>query len=682
MGTTEFLKTLFGLCNSPAIFQKYINAIFRELIAEKVVLIYLDDLIIPSGTEKEGLCRLQRVLSTASDHGLNVRWNKCYFLQRRIEYLGHVTENGSVRPSKQKTLTVMNFPVPVNVKQVQSFLGLTSYFRKFIPQYSLIARPLSNLLKEKVKFQFDEEQRQAFQHLKTILSQDSVLKLYRIGVETELHTDASSQGYGAILLQRNAEDLLFHPVYYASWKTTEVESRYTSYELEVLAIIKSLVKFRVYLLGISFKIVTDCQAFALTIKKKDLCVRVARALLLEEFDYTIEHRPGRSMRHVDALSRNPPHVMSIYESNESILTRLSKAQRDDDNLKPIFETLKYGTYDDFVLQNNVLYKKYEDDLLLVVPKAMQREIVKQTHDRGHFSVKKVEQLLKKEFWFTHMREKIEKVIRNCVSCILVERKHGKQEGLLHNIPKGNSPLETYHADHVGPITNTKKGYAHLLVIVDAFSKFTWLYPTKSTTSEEAISRLTRQAAVFGNPRQIVTDRGTAFTSHAFRQYCEEQKIQHILYTTGVPRGNGQVERVNRIVIPVLSKLAAPKTDNWYKHVDQVQQYINSSPSRSTGLSPFELLIGKNMLLKDDLALKELVEFENIRMLQEERNQLRKQASEAIRKVQRENLIVYNRKRKKPSIYKDGELVAIRRTQNVPGNKYEVSRPVQDCKRNG
>lgn len=101
---------------------------------------------------------------------------------------------------------------------------------------------------------------------------------------------------------------------------------------------------------------------------------------------------------------------------------------------------------------------------------MQREIIKQTHEKGHFAINKVEQMLKKEFWFIHMRKRIEKVIRNCVSCILVERKCGKQEGWLHSILKGDSPLDTYHMDHVGPITNTKKGYAHLLVVVDSFSR--------------------------------------------------------------------------------------------------------------------------------------------------------------------------------------------------------------------
>jgi len=594
---------------------------------------------------------------------------ECRFLQRRIEYLGYIIEEGCVKPSKQKTLSVINFPKPTCVKQVQSFLGLTGYFRKFIPQYSIIARPLSNLLKNEVKFHFDEEQEHAFQQLKNILCQEPVLQLYRANAETELHTDASSQGFGAILLQRNIKDQFFHPIYYASWKTTEAESKYMSYELEVLAIIKALNKFRVYLLGITFKIVTDCQAFSLTMNKKDLCVRVARwALLLEEFNYSIEHRPGKAIRHVDALSRNPPCVMIIREDNESLITRLSKAQRSDENLKSIYEMIKHNIDSNFLLQNNILYKKDNDDLLLVVPKAMQREIIKQIHDQGHFATRKVEQLLRKEFWFTGMREKVEKVIRNCIPCILAERKSGKQEGWLHNLPKGSTPLDTYHLDYLGPIPSTKKSYAHLLVVIDSFSKFTWLYPTRSTTSEETIDKLTKQSAVFGNPRQIITDRGTAFTSHMFKQYCANENVQHVLCTTGVPRSNGQVERANRTIIPILSKLSAPKPENWYKYVEQVQQYINASPSRSTGLSPFELLIGKTMRLKDDLKLKELIDSENIKLIQEERNELRERAKKAISKIQEENSRVYNRKRKKPNIYKIGDLVAIKRTQFAPGSK--------------
>lgn len=245
-GHYEFLRAPFGLCNSPAVFQKFINAIFRELIANETVLTYLDDLIIPSRDEKEGVRKLRNVLTVASDHGLNINWSKCHFLEKRIEYLGHVIESGCMRPSDRKTQAVMNFPTLNNTKQVQSFLGLTGYFRKFIRGYSEIARPLSDLLKKDVKFRFGDEQKNAFQELKNILSREPLLKLYRVGADTELHTDASSHGFGAILCQRDDLDQLFHPVYYASWKTSEAESKYSSYELEVLAVIRALNKFRIF----------------------------------------------------------------------------------------------------------------------------------------------------------------------------------------------------------------------------------------------------------------------------------------------------------------------------------------------------------------------------------------------------------------------------------------------------
>lgn len=195
---------------------------------------------------------------------------------------------------------------------MQSFPGLSGYFRKFIPGYLTIARPLTNLLRANVKFRFGIDERNAFVRLKTMLSENPILKLYRIGAETELHTDASALGYGAILLQRDSESQCLHPINYFSKKTIPAEAKYTSYELEVLAIVKALKRFRIYLLGFAFTIVTDCRAFTLTMNKKDLCVRVARwALLLEEFNYRIEHRPGRNMAHVDALSHNPLPACSL-----------------------------------------------------------------------------------------------------------------------------------------------------------------------------------------------------------------------------------------------------------------------------------------------------------------------------------------------------------------------------------
>ena len=143
---------------------------------------------------------------------------------------------------------------------------------------------------------------------------------------------------------------------------------------------------------------------------------------------------------------------------------------------------------------------------------------------------------------------VEHVISNCLDYIPAERKSGKQEGYLNPLDKGDTPLDTYHIDHVGPMTATRKRYVHIFVVVDAFTKFTWLYPTKSTDAADVIDRLKRQAAVFGNSRRIISDRGTAFTSNAFREYCEEENIEHLLTTTGVPRRNGQAERQDTYTI--------------------------------------------------------------------------------------------------------------------------------------
>ena len=246
-GQYEFLKVPFGLCNSPSVFQRYVNAIFRDLIARKIVLTYMDDLIVHSLDNETGIENLRIVLDKVSRFGLKINWSKCRFLQTAIEYLGHVIEGGSISPAGEKIKAVSNFKTSTCAKEIQSFLGSSGYFRKYIPGFSVIARPLSNLLRNDVKFKFELEQQQAIQTLKKFLCSQPVLKLYIVGAETELHTDASSHGYGAILMQRDNDDNAFHTVYYASGKTTPAEEKFTSYELEVLAIVKALEKFRVYL---------------------------------------------------------------------------------------------------------------------------------------------------------------------------------------------------------------------------------------------------------------------------------------------------------------------------------------------------------------------------------------------------------------------------------------------------
>lgn len=157
-GHYEFLRVPFGFCNSSAVFQRFINLIFRDLMRQGVALAYMNDLTVPSSSVEDDI---GRVLAT-SKAGLVINWKKCRFLQIRVKFLGHVIEGGRVYPSDLKTETVRRIPEPTNIKHVQSFLGLSGYFRKFIPGYSTIARPLSNFLKTGVQFCFGAAEKDAF----------------------------------------------------------------------------------------------------------------------------------------------------------------------------------------------------------------------------------------------------------------------------------------------------------------------------------------------------------------------------------------------------------------------------------------------------------------------------------------------------------------------------------------
>lgn len=173
-GMYEFLRAPFGLCNSSAIFQKYINMVFKNLIRERTVLVYMDDLIIPSNDVESGIIKVERVLQVAAAAGLQINWKKCAFLQEEVEFLGCMVANGKIRPSDRKTEAVRCFPEPTNVNQLQRYVGLTSYFRKFIRNYASIARPLTDMLRANVEFRFGETERNAFVQLKILLCEKPI----------------------------------------------------------------------------------------------------------------------------------------------------------------------------------------------------------------------------------------------------------------------------------------------------------------------------------------------------------------------------------------------------------------------------------------------------------------------------------------------------------------------------
>jgi len=325
--------------------------------------------------------------------------------------------------SSRHVNAVEKFPQPKKIVDVQRFLGLTNYFRKFIENYAVKTKPLNDLLRKSSTFNFDENCQQAFKRLKQDLIAFPVLRLYNPLLATELHTDACSLAIAGILLQKQGSKI-WAPVAYYSQTTNNVESKYHSFELEMLAIVKSVERFHIYLYGLDFTVVTDCNALVHAINKANLNPRIARwTLKLQNYNFKIVHREGRRMSHVDALSRavNLVQIMPLEKE-------LQYRQLQDNRLKVIAENLEFEDNDKFILFDGLVYRKQPDKHRFVVPDSMINNIIRVYHDElAHCGLEKTVQGITANYWFP-LQKRVRDYIDNCLTCLMANTSVNAREG--------------------------------------------------------------------------------------------------------------------------------------------------------------------------------------------------------------------------------------------------------------
>ncbi|XP_063994904.1 uncharacterized protein LOC135172646 [Diachasmimorpha longicaudata] len=596
LGQFECLRMPFGIKTAPATFQRYINTIFQEEIKAGNVVISMDDILIATEPLSE---------------------------QFEFQLKAFSQQRAALRP-----LRIFRFLE--QCERFRVFWGFVLSSENLL-SFSTIARPLYNLVKKNIEFKFEMEELEAFKTLKSRLICFPILALYSPKDETELHCDASSKGFGAALMQKKA-DGNFHPVFFLSKLTTDTESSYHSFELETLAIIYALRKFRIYLQGLKFKIVTDCDSLRMTLSKKELNPHIARwALELMTNDYSIEHRPGIRMRHVDALSRKSAVIM-------------------DPSIVEIRDGLECREHKFYELRNGLVYRKKNEKLLFYVPQQMEANVIFKYHDE-------MGNMAKEKTCGAH--------IKNCLKCISFSPSSGKCEGYLHIVPKGNVPFATIHVDHVGPIDRNRLIKQNVLGVVDGFTKFVKLYATKSTSSKEAIVCLREYFQNYSRPNVLVSDRGTCFTSGEFEEFFQAQHIKHIKITTGSPQANGQVERVNRVIVPMLAKLSDNENGKyWYKVISDVEFAINNTINKSTGQTPSKLLFGINQTGNVFDDLKEYLKSMGTEDDQCDLEVVRDKAAGQITKSQEYNKMYVDRKSRTANEYEKGDLIMLPNFKNT------------------
>ncbi|CAM4623943.1 unnamed protein product [Caretta caretta] len=302
VGLYEFNVLPFGLRNAPASFQRLVDGLLAGL--GEYAVTYLDDVAIFSDSWAEHLEHLQKVFERIREAGLTVKAKKCQIGLNRVTYLGHQVGQGTINPLQAKVDAIQKWPVPKSKKQVQSFLSLVGYYRRFVPQYSQITAPLTDLTKKKQPnaIQWTEECQKAFNQLKVTLMSDPVLRAPDFDKLFLVNTDASEHGVGAVLMQEGP-DQEFHPVVFLSKKLSERESNWSVTEKECYTIVYALEKLRPYICGWHFHLQTDHAALqwlhTATGNNKNL---IWWSLALQDFDFDIQHISGASNKVADALS--------------------------------------------------------------------------------------------------------------------------------------------------------------------------------------------------------------------------------------------------------------------------------------------------------------------------------------------------------------------------------------------
>lgn len=363
-GHYEYVRMPFGLKNAPATFQRMMNHVLRDFL-NIICVVYLDDILIFSTSLQEHIDAINKIFDRLRKFNLKIQIDKCNFFARQTDYLGHTLTNEGIKPNQNKIEVIKNLHIPKTRKAIKSFLGTTGYYRKFIKDYAKIAQPLTQCLKKDNQInENDQKYTEAFEKLKSLITEHPVLRYPDFKKKFVLTTDASQYAIGAVLSQED------HPNCFASRTLNEHEIRYSTIEKELLAIIWATKYFRPYLFGQKFIIRTDHQPLVWLSSLKEPNSKLQRwKIKLNEFDYDIEYVKGKDNKVADFLSRinaktHQINLNEIEEDQRSDMATIHSGVEDLDDHIPIAQTIinKYITQIHLVNEKNVeiliKYRRY------------------------------------------------------------------------------------------------------------------------------------------------------------------------------------------------------------------------------------------------------------------------------------------------------------------------------------
>ncbi|XP_043471652.1 uncharacterized protein K02A2.6-like [Leptopilina heterotoma] len=630
-GLFRYKRLMFGITCAPENFQ---NIMETMLLGCEGVVNFIDDIVVFGSDEKEHSMRLRHVLQVLRENNVLLNENKCIFNAKEIKFLGHRLSSEGIRPLDKYLKTIQSFRDPKNIGEIQSFIGLTNFVGKWIPNLATLTEPIRQVLRQKLNKHADitcfwkKEQKQAFVDLKKSLSEIPTLGYYNPNDKTRIIADASPVGLGAILIQFDSSGP--RVISYGHKSLTDVEKRYSQTEKEALALVWAMEHFHMYLYGKNeFELVTDHKPLEVIFNSRSKpCARIERWVLrLQAYNYKVVYQPGK-MNIADPLSRlcmtpyatpfdNEHHVNQIVQYARQIalsLKTISDTSQTDQDFLLIQEGLTNNNWNPQV--NN--YRLFESELWLhdnillrgnkiVIPTKLRAQVLAAAHE-GHPGIVNMKARLRTKVWWPKIDKDAENVVRNCKGCILVSGPNPPTPMKRRELPT-QAWIDTA-LDFLGPLPSGD----YLLVVVDYYSRYKEIKVLRSITAKETINSLKEMFARLGFPATVTCDNGKQFTSNEFKSFCDELGIRIFSTIPYWPQQNGEVERQNRDILKRL-KISQIQKSDWKDDLLTYLMMYNSTPHATTGRTPSELFYRRQFRDK----LPSLINIENKETDQEVRD---------------------------------------------------------------
>jgi len=632
-GLYEFQVMPFGLTNAPSTFQDMMNHVLSDLL-DVEVLAYMDDILVYAGTREEHDHLVKEVLRRLQENGLAVAPEKCVWRAQEVEFLGYVIGRNGIEMAKDKVQAVQDWKTPKSLTEVQSFLGFANFYRRFIRDYSKIARPLTELTKKTEKWAWNDQAEAAFTELKHRFTSAPILAHFDAQKPVIIETDALDFAIGAILSQRDEENRL-HPVAFHSRKFAPAEINYEIHDKELLAIVDAFKHWRRYCEGAAHQVqvFSDHQNLEYFTTTKVLNRRQARwAQELAGINFRIYYRPGTQNGKPDSLSRrweyrpekggveNQPITAVLQEKHlmdrktqsficssarlaslparkwtEGFLTKVKEEGEKDEAYRQAREkeaapeeAAPEDRKDREVQEENgVLYRRN----LLWVPKGLIQRVLESEHDTriaGHMGQDKTIELVRWNFWWPKMNERIINFVRSCPECQQNKASRHQPYGLSAPLELSYAPWQSVAMDFITELPISEE-CDQLWVVIDRFTKMAHFLPLKKdgkTAADLAVIFAREIWRHHGLPTDIVSDRDSRFTSEVWREFLQLSGIRPRMSTAFHPQTDGQTERLNQTIEAYLRAFVAKDQSDWVSLLPMAEFAYNNSVMIGNGMTPF------------------------------------------------------------------------------------------------